>query len=173
MKTHAALFRLFAVAIGCALLVSGCRAHRQLSTVQTVEERDHITERMEVERTTVDRSALTKFTTIDSNSWRITWTFDTSKPVDPSTNLPPVQSFQAEGTKLQVQEDSQEEDESSSVEVAKKEVSEDREVDIVSTEDRSSAVGHFPAGLFDYILIALFVVVFIWGFNDARKNSPK
>ena len=128
---------------------------------------------MEVECATVDRSTLTKFTTIDSNSWRITWTFDTSKPVDPTTNLPPVQSVQAEGTKLQVQEDSKEEVDSTFVETAKEEVSEDREVDVVSTEDRSSAVGHFPAGLFDYVLIALFVVVFIWVFRDVRKNSSK
>ena len=173
MKTHAALFRMFAVAVGCALFMSGCRAHRQLSTVQTVEERDHISERVEVERTESEQSTITESVSTDSESWSVTWTFDTSKPVDPETNLPPVESIKAEGKKLQAKAEKQEEVDSSLVETAEEEVSEDREVDIVSTEDRSSAVGHFPGGFADYILIVLFVVVFIWGFNDARKASSK
>lgn len=173
MKAHVTLAGLFAVAIGCTILFAGCRAHRQLSSQQTIEERDNFNEHMVTRYSNEELSKLTESTITDKETWSFTMVFDTSKPADPETGLPPVESIQATGTKQQVQEDREEENESSSVENTETETSGDTKVDIVTNEDRSASVGHFPEGLFDYLSIALFVIVFIWGFNNARKDSSK
>ena len=94
------------LAILIALLLCNCRSASQHSSVRVSEQTDSVSVRLSSKaHGSITSQAQTD---INGNKWKITWHFDTSKPTDPVTGLPPTSKLEVEGSEIRKQVEQQE-----------------------------------------------------------------
>lgn len=161
-----------ALVLSLGLLAAGCRSHRHVQTASDVQQRDSFAALVVRQSRSLSSSTSFSTRTSDRNTWRITWNFDTSKPADPETHLPPVASIQVEGEEQTQEETSSTDDVAVETENEQNEVSGGGEVNVTTVEDRDteagSGLGSYLVGLIPGILI---VIGFIMIAKDVGKDS--
>ena len=88
------------LAILIALLLCNCRSASQHSSVRVSEQTDSVSVRLSSKAHGSITSQAQTQTDINGNKWKITWHFDTSKPTDPVTGLPPTSKLEVEGSEI-------------------------------------------------------------------------
>lgn len=170
MQKNVTYIILLALAMCLAIPLAGCGSHRKLHALEDIAQRDSYDRHAQVEQQSEESTTLTRRTSVNQDLYRFVLHFDTSKPADPQTLLPPVKSIEFEGEKIQAQEDEQEETDSSLTANASEDESAEGGVDVSTVEDRDSAVGtdNRLAGVF---LGVIFVIAFILVANDISKTA--
>lgn len=98
----------FTLAILIALLLCCCRSAHQHSSLSVNQQKDSSVVRLSEKAHGSIASQSQTHTDINGNQWRITCHFDTSKPTDPITGLPPTSQLEIEGSEIRTQVESQE-----------------------------------------------------------------
>ncbi|WP_373168932.1 hypothetical protein [Bacteroides cellulosilyticus] len=96
------------LAILIALLLCNCRSAYQHSSARVSEQTDSVSVRLSSKAHGSITSQAQTQTDINGNKWKITWHFDTSKPADPVTGLPPTSKLEVEGSEIRKQVEQQE-----------------------------------------------------------------
>lgn len=84
--------------LGCGLWLFACRTHHHGLHSSEVLQRENVSEQCAMQSYTSIQQQQTQAAKSETSSWRITFHYDTSKPPQPSTGLPPVQSMSIEGS---------------------------------------------------------------------------
>lgn len=98
----------FVLAVLTVLLLSNCRSSTQHSSLRVNQQNDSSTIVLSEKTHGSITSQVQTHEDIKGNHWKITYHFDTSKPVDPVTGLPPTSRVEAEGSQVQQQTERQE-----------------------------------------------------------------
>lgn len=163
-----------ALALSMAFLSAGCSSHRHIQTDQTVEQRDTFAGAVSVRRQSGARSLSSRVTTSDRNAWRITWRYDTSKPSDPETHMPPLSSIEVEGEAQAQEERSSSDDVAVEAEDDQTKVSGGGGVNVSASEHRDTEVrdraGRIMGGVIPGVL---FIMIIIMVAKDIRNNAGK
>lgn len=91
------------MAILIALLLCCCRSTHQHSSLRVNQQKDSSAVRLSEKAHGSISSQSQTHTDINGNKWKITYRFDTSKPTDPLTGLPPTSQLEVEGSEMRTQ----------------------------------------------------------------------
>lgn len=95
------------MAILIALLLCCCRSTRQHSSLCANQQGDSSSIKLSEKAHGSIISQSHTHTDINGNKWKITYRFDTSKPSDPLTGLPPASQLEIEGSEIHTQMENQ------------------------------------------------------------------
>lgn len=164
---------LFIVAIHIAIVFCGCRTAIQHTAAQVSHQKDSSDVELLQGAHGSIASQVQTHTDIIGNKWKITWHFDTSKPINPTTGLPPASGLEIEGSEMQKQMEKKtnvSSETSDSLSYHAKEVSSSdsasQQTDDKQTESGTSIERSIAAGIFVIIIIIAIILY-------ARSNPPK
>lgn len=86
-----------------ALLLCNCRSASQHSAVRVSEKADSINVKLSGKAHGSIASQVQTHSDTNGKKWKITYHYDTSKPADPATGLPPTSKVEIEGSEIQQQ----------------------------------------------------------------------
>lgn len=98
----------FALGLFTVLLLSSCRSSSQHSSLRVNQQKDSAAVTLSATAHGSITSQVQTHEDIKGNHWKITYHFDTSKPTDPTTGLPPTSRMEVEGSQVQQQTERQE-----------------------------------------------------------------
>lgn len=87
-----------AISFLCGLLLVSCRTHHHGVQSSYTSQRENLVEECDMQSHSTIQTTHSTASRGETSSWRITFHYDTSKPPQPSTGLPPVQSMSIEGS---------------------------------------------------------------------------
>lgn len=93
----------FIMGIPIALLLCCCRSAYQHSSLRINQQGDSSSIKLSEKAHGNIASQSHTHTDINGNKWKITYRFDTSKPSDPFTGLPPTSQMEIEGNEIHTQ----------------------------------------------------------------------
>lgn len=91
------------LAILIALLLCNCRSASQHSSMRVSEQADSVNVRLSSKAHGNLASQVQAHTDTNEKKWKVTYHYDTSKPADPTTGLPPTSKLEIEGSEVQQQ----------------------------------------------------------------------
>lgn len=94
--------------LATALLLLGCRSSSQHSSLRVNQQNDSSAVTLSATAHGSITSQVQTHEDIKGNHWKITYHFDTSKPTNPNTGLPPTSRVEVEGSQVQQQTERQE-----------------------------------------------------------------
>lgn len=166
----------FIMAILIALLLCCCRSTHQHSSLRINQQKDSSSVKLsEKAHGSITSQSHTR-TDINGNKWKITYHFDTSKPSDPSTGLPPTSQLEIEGSEIHTQVEGQENvssETSGSVsyhhEQAKSSSAADRQDDSKQKATGTSIEKSIAAGII-LITFTLAIILYVRSHSSKQNN---
>lgn len=86
------------LAILIALLLCNCRSASQHSAMRVSEQADSTGIQLSAKAYGSIASQAETHSDVTGNKWKVTYHYDTSKPADPATGLPPISKLEVEGS---------------------------------------------------------------------------
>lgn len=93
------------LAILIALLLCHCRSASQHSSMRVSEQTDSVNVKLSGKAHGSIASQVQTHSDISGKKWKVTYHYDTSKPADPATGLPPTSKVEIEGSEVHQQEE--------------------------------------------------------------------
>lgn len=91
------------LAILIALLLCHCRSASQHSSMRVSEQTDSVNVKLSGKAHGSIASQVQTHSDTSGKKWKVTYHYDTSKPADPATGLPPTSKLEIEGSEIQQQ----------------------------------------------------------------------